>query len=371
MHKEKNVDIIIIGAGPLGLAIAVRLFLKKRSFLVLEKGESAGANILKWGHVNLFSNWQDCVDSKSQKLLNEYIPTTYSPDDFPTGNEFVNQYIKPLANLKQLKNNILLNSNVVNINFDNTTKDFTIIYHKNNVPRIIKSKVVIDASGTWGNFNKLIKNQDEFFGSTCFGIPNSKQIIDCFQNSTIAIIGNGHSAMNSIDFVSQYSNAKIYWVLRNEEPRFGKSKVGGKSEKLEDKIIRYIEQKRIQLITNFRINEVFQLEKKLNLVSENGEILLGIDYLIQNIGANAYYGFLDGISLDLDNTFNSPKNLANKIDPKLHTCNTLEYSFQDTLISEIDYYVVGMKSFGKASNFLLSSGYKILDELINHINLKK
>ena len=61
----------------------------------------------------------------------------------------------------------------------------------------------------------------------------------------------------------------------------------------------------------------------------------------------------------------------NKINPKLHTCNTLEYNFKDTLISEIHYYVVGMKSFGKASNFLLSSGYKILDELINHINIKK
>lgn len=367
----KNKDVIIVGAGPIGIAIAVRLFLSKRTFLILEKGASVGANILEWGHIHLFSNWQECVDSKSQKLLNEYIQSTFVLEDFPTGNEFVNQYLKPLANLKQLKTNIQLNSNVQNVSFDNTIKEFTLTYHQNKESRIVKSKTVIDASGTWGNYNTLVKNQTKSLRSTYFGIPNSKQILDYFQNATVAIVGSGHTAMNSIALTTQYSNANIYWVIRSKDTRFEKSKVGGKGKNLEEIVIRSIEQNRTQLITNFQVKEIFKIEKQLNLVSEGGTALSGIDFLIQNIGANADYSFLHNIPLDLDSTFNTPKSLANKIDPRLHTCNTLSYSFQETLISEIDYYVVGMKSFGTASNFLLSSGYKILDTLINHINNKE
>lgn len=364
----KSLDVVIIGAGPIGIAIAARLVFSKRSFIVLEKGESVGANILEWGHVSLFSNWQESVDSKCHKLLNEQASISYALEDFPTGNEFVHQYLQPIANHPLLKNNIQLNSKVHTVSFDNVTNNFTITYHQNKECRMVKSKVVIDASGTWGNYNKLVENYADLFGYACFNIPNSKQITDYFQNATIAIIGNGHSAMNSIALVSQYSNAVIYWILRNDEPNFGNSKVDGKSKKLETEVIHYLKQNRIRLIKNFSLKHIFQVKNQLNLVSEVSKSLTGIDFLIQNIGANADYSFLQNIPLNLEPTLNIPKNLAKKIDPKLHTCNTLKYTFQDTLISEIDYYVVGMKSFGKASNFLLSSGYKILDELVDRLN---
>ena len=55
--------------------------------------------------------------------------------------------------------------------------------------------------------------------------------------------------------------------------------------------------------------------------------------------------------------------LAPRINPRLHSCDSLSYCFEDTILTDVPYYVVGMKSFGKASNFLLSKGYEILDEL--------
>lgn len=370
MLKNKSIETIIIGAGPIGLAMATRLILSNKSFLILEKGKSVGANILEWGHIKLFSNWKDCVDIESQKLINKYNQTNYILEDFPTGNEFVNQYLKRLTNLECFKNNIQLNSTVQIVNFDYSTKEFSVIYNQSENIKIINCKNVIDASGTWLNHKKSVKNQSDFSDYICHGILNAKKVVDYFQNTSIAILGNGHSAMNSIVLASQYSNANINWVIRDEEPRLGKSKVGGKSKKLEEKIIYLIEQDRIQLVTDFYLNKLSITKQKLNLHSEKGEILSKVDFLIQNIGADADYSFLSGIPLNLDNKFNSPKHLAKKINPESHTCDTLSYNFQDTIISEKNYYVIGMKSFGKASNFLLSSGYEILDELNNRINKK-
>jgi flavin-dependent dehydrogenase len=47
--------VVVIGAGPVGLAAAAHLAERDLPFLVLERGPTAGASISAWGHVRLFS----------------------------------------------------------------------------------------------------------------------------------------------------------------------------------------------------------------------------------------------------------------------------------------------------------------------------
>ena len=86
-----------------------------------------------------------------------------------------------------------------------------------------------------------------------------------------------------------------------------------------------------------------------------------------NIETYPNHSILKNIHINLDSSYSVAHNLFEKINPQLHSCNTVSYSFKVTLISDLPYYVVGMKSFGRASNFLLQSGYKILDELMVHL----
>lgn len=68
--------IVIIGAGPIGLAAAAHLHERGLPFLVLEAGPSAAAAISDWGHTRLFSPWQYNLDTAAQRLLETGVCTT-------------------------------------------------------------------------------------------------------------------------------------------------------------------------------------------------------------------------------------------------------------------------------------------------------
>lgn len=52
-----QLPVVVIGAGPSGLAAAANLRSRDIEVLVLETGDSAGAAVSQWGHVRLFSAW--------------------------------------------------------------------------------------------------------------------------------------------------------------------------------------------------------------------------------------------------------------------------------------------------------------------------
>ena len=69
MSAEEGLPVVVIGAGPVGLAAAAHLVAKGETPLVLEAGASVGASVRKWGHVRIFSPWRYNVDEASAALL--------------------------------------------------------------------------------------------------------------------------------------------------------------------------------------------------------------------------------------------------------------------------------------------------------------
>jgi cation diffusion facilitator CzcD-associated flavoprotein CzcO len=67
--NDSTLPVVVIGAGPVGLAAAAHLLERGETPLILEAGESVGASILKWGHVKLFTPWKYATDSASRALL--------------------------------------------------------------------------------------------------------------------------------------------------------------------------------------------------------------------------------------------------------------------------------------------------------------
>lgn len=359
--------IAIIGAGPIGLGMAVRLINANLPFVILEKGPSVGWNMLDWGHIHLFTSWEDSIDPVSHKYLKEQgIDFSLKPT-CPTGAAYVDEFLAKLA--KSMPSScISFESEVKTIDYKPDTKVFEVSYQNKNVIKTIKCKVVLDASGNWTQPNTIIKDQHLFQDKIYSGIPDSDHINGLPSNSSIAVLGSGHSAMNSLVELTKYSEHKLHWLIRGEAPKFGKSKVGGKSESLENKVDQLIKDQLIELHTGFSIESLQTDEDGLYLRSTNRREPLFVNRLISNIGAFPDYSGIKNFDIEVDENFMIAPKMIERIDPRIHSCNTVSYVFEDTIITNVPYYVIGMKSFGKASNFLLSSGFKVLDQIVGFIN---
>ena len=61
--------LVVVGAGPVGLAAAAHARSRGLATVVLESGTGPGAAVREWGHVRLFSPWSELVDPVAEKLL--------------------------------------------------------------------------------------------------------------------------------------------------------------------------------------------------------------------------------------------------------------------------------------------------------------
>jgi len=56
--NASDLPVVVIGAGPVGLAAAAHLLARGETPLVLEAGDAVGASIRQWSHVRFFSPWK-------------------------------------------------------------------------------------------------------------------------------------------------------------------------------------------------------------------------------------------------------------------------------------------------------------------------
>ena len=63
--------LVIVGAGPIGLAAAAHAQSRGLPTVVLEAGTGPGAAVREWGHVRLFSAWSELVDPAAAALLGD------------------------------------------------------------------------------------------------------------------------------------------------------------------------------------------------------------------------------------------------------------------------------------------------------------
>ena len=91
-----DLPVVVIGAGPQGLAAAAHLLERGLTPLVLEAGSDPASAIQDWSHVRTFSPCREVSDAAGARLL---APTGWVAPTagYPTGGEWIEDYLRPLA----------------------------------------------------------------------------------------------------------------------------------------------------------------------------------------------------------------------------------------------------------------------------------
>ncbi len=394
--KKDNLPIAIIGGGPIGLATAAHLKKSKQSFILFESGENVGNNILTFGHIRLFSPWKYNIDKVAEELLRDAQIPIPNKSRIPYGKEIVTDYLKPLSQLKGIKEHIHLNSKVTAIGRKGLDKmktsgreklPFNIQVIENGNHKAYEAKAIIDASGTWQNPNPLGSGgvfaigEAENASHIHYGMPDiTGSEMKKFTNKTVLVIGSGHSAIGSIIALNKlkkrYSNTKIHWLLRRKDikevyggqkaDRFqARGNLGIQIEKLVNTGI-------LKIHTPVYIHKIKKSNGQLiinGICNENVFTLDGIDEIISSTGSRPDFSFLRETRFNADAALESVPKLAELIDPNIHSCGTVRPHGEAELRQiENDFYIVGMKSYGRAPTFLMATGYEQIRSIVAHMN---
>ena len=383
MNAMTPLPVVVIGAGPVGLAAAANLAERGIPFRVYEAGGEVGANLRDWAHVRIFTTWDQSVDPASRRLLEAQGWTLPDPDALPTGGALCDRYLRPLATLPELAGRIETGAKVAAISRQNIDKVSN--KERESKPFILRitmadgsirtdlARAIIDASGTWQNPNPLGADGLPAGGEAAVADRIAAGMPDVlglqrkrYARKRVAVVGGGYSAINVLlDLVrlgQEESAGELYWVVRGRN--MARIYGGGEADelvargKLGQHLKSLVESRRIHLVTGFATDSVERKGEGL-VLSSGTQTLPPVDEIIAATGQRPDLTMTRELRLELDPGLESVKALGPLIDPNLHSCGSVPpHGHRETSHPEPGFYTIGVKSYGRAPTFLLLTGYE-------------
>ncbi len=377
-----TLPVVVIGAGPVGLAAAAHLIERGLTPRVLEAGDAVGAGVSRWAHVRMFSPWAYTVDRAAGVILAKRGWRAPEPSAFPTGGEVVERYLHPLAATPEIAPHLRLGARVVAVtkqrhdrmkNAGRSDAPFVVRYEDATGEHEVLAQAVIDASGTIDMPNPLGASGIPALGERAlrarivYGVPDVLGVERArYAGKRVLVVGSGHSAFNVLDdlarLAQQAPGTRIVWALRRSS--LARVLGGGEHDQLQERgrlglaVGRWVEQGAMTVATGFRLEGLEDTGD--GIVAYDGDIVLPpMDEIVAATGFRPDLQLLSELRLELDAGTQSPRALAPLIDPNLHSCGSVRpHGAEELKHPDAGVYIVGMKSYGRAPTFLLLTGYE-------------
>lgn len=376
---KENLPIGIIGAGPIGMAAAAHLYKQSLPFCVFELGNQVGTNFLDYSHVRLFSPWRYNIDPASKEILKKNGWDEPVEKRLPYAGDIYNEYLYPLSKTPELEPYIYLNSKVVSVGRKYMDKRKT--RERSSNPFMIKTiqdgslknyevSAIIDASGIWKNPNPLISGgyyfpiEEELKDSIFYGIPDVlDKDKDRYEGKHTLVVGSGHSAINTViqlgKLKNKTSDTSISWAVRKSDFSFVSALSRNQflaQYKLGEKIEKLMNEQQIDVFSSFFIEDLNEFSGKISVIGTNKERIEKVDQIVANTGSRPNIDIFREIQYSLHPAFECVEGLSEILFPK----NGVVPSHGERLLRhmEKDFYVIGSKSYGRASSFFLTNGFE-------------
>lgn len=412
-----GLPVAIIGAGPVGLAAAAHLLERGLDFRIYEAGVSPASSVAAWAHVRLFSPWRFLIDPAARRLLAASDWAEPAADGLPTGAELVEDYLMPLASQADIASRTRTGSTVVSVSrqgMDRTrsaarsTTPFVLRIRTGAGVEEVTASAVIDASGTYASPNGLASNGLEPLGADRVADRIVHALPDVlgadrarFSGRHTSVVGAGHSAANTLialaELAQEEPGTRVSWIVRNS----GAARVSASPDdelqsraSIGARVAALIAEGKVALVDRFEIARLRPAAVAAGAGNapgvasgggagageagagvQRGVVLVGTrggepfeivtDIIVGATGFRPDLSMLREIRLELDEVVEAPRRLAPLIDPNVHSCGTVEpHGFAELRHPEPNFFIAGMKSYGRAPTFLLSTGYEQVRSIV-------
>ncbi|MEX2560664.1 MAG: hypothetical protein WD403_12155 [Pirellulales bacterium] len=398
MAIDTPARIAVLGAGPIGLEAALYGRYLGYDVDVYERGGVA-RNLLDWGHVRLFTAFGGNRTALALAALAAQDPAWRPPDDdaLLTGREHAERYLLPLARSDLLEGSIHEQTRVVAVGRTEWMKGdlvgdesrgddlFRILLDSGGQERTAEADVVIDATGTYGSHNWLGRGGIPAVGERAladrieYGLPDILgRDRASYAGRRVLVVGSGYSAATNIvllaELAAQSPGTQITWITRRPpEPADGPT--GGP----------------VRLVPGDRLSERERMAKAANALAasggavqhRSGTMVDGVEWqadkdsflvhlshdgpaetvevnrIIANVGYRPDNSLFSELQVHECYATSGPMKLAAQLaaHPSRDCLDQPPSSASALLNPEPNFYILGAKSYGRNSNFLLSTGF--------------
>jgi 2-polyprenyl-6-methoxyphenol hydroxylase-like FAD-dependent oxidoreductase len=385
----------ILGAGPIGLEAALAAAEQDIDFRVYDEAPQVGGHVRRWGHVRLFTPWDMNVSERARAAFARAGVEAPAGDELPTGDELADRLLEPLAGLPELSGRLRLGTRVRAVGRDGLLKHEEIstparaqhpfrvlLTESGGEESIERADMVVDCTGTYGNPNRLGDGGIDAVNERAFEdrierfLPDFSADPARWAGQTILLTGAAHSAQTAArdlaEFARDAPGTKVVWAVRHPEPDWytvpgdplperaalntdAGELAGGASDAVEMRPGRVTEAleghgERVAVTLRNGTPETVDVDRILAL---NGGV--GDASLYRQLQVHECYASCAPMKL-----------AAALLGAEGGDCLEQESHGPDALVNpEPGFFILGAKSYGRNSQFLLRIGWQQVDDVFS------
>lgn len=367
-------DLIVIGAGPAGLEMALEAQERGWDVVVLERGRVA-ENVRRWGFVRLFTPW-------SMNLAKHQQAQNLDGEATPLGRELAEAL---QAAASKIGDRLLTDVTVTSIGRRGALKHeligdparaslpfLVLAEDADGSERRFESRAVVDASGTYGNHRWLGQGGLPALGERkATRITYTPQPLDEVSPGRLAIVGAGYSACTMLEQLHERGGAgcRVTWVtaesappvtIDDEDPLPYRKQLGQLANALSVEPPSWLTPHH-----GVSVEATQQAEEIVTLRLSNGTEIEA-DRVLAMVGYKPDAELYAELQVHQCYATQGPMKLAaSLLSQSGGDCLTLETGGPETLQNpEPGFFIIGAKSYGRNSQFLLQR----IDEQVRDVS---
>ncbi|MEP7012917.1 MAG: FAD-dependent oxidoreductase [Acidobacteriota bacterium] len=392
-------QIAILGAGPTGLEAALAAAERGLPFTLYEAAPRPAGHVRSWGHVHLFTPWSMSVSPRMRAALESAGVAVPDGEACPTGDQLAEGLLDPLASLAAIAPNLRLSARVKAVGREGLLKHEEIstparaarpfrllVEDGEGNERIEHASVVIDTTGTYSNPNLLgdggipAPGELALDGEIRRQLPNFAREGD-WAGKTILVAGAGHSAQTAVRDLARLAErapgTRVIWAIRGAAPSPAADHPDPLPERSE--LLREAAalgaggSPAIEVRSGVAIESLRRDGERVevSLRSPAGQETIAVDRILSLTGFVPNDSMYRQLQIHECYAFSAPMKLSAALLGAAGgggDCLSQTSHGAETLVNpEPNFYILGIKSYGRNTNFLMRVGWEQVAEVFGRI----
>lgn len=375
--------VLVIGAGPMGIAAAIGAADRGAEVTVLERGE-VGASLRTWGATRFFSPLHMNVSARMRELLGDDMP---EPEALLTGAEYVDRVLLPLVDRKPLRGRVLTGRTVIAVGRRGLTRgDYASHPLRAERPfRVLSdndeaydAEIVLDASGGLivprpiGFGGLPPRGESQLARRPIRTLGELQSRVDELRGKRVLMIGDGHSAANAIGFLAALAeeapSTRVVWITRaaNRRPC---EEVPNDPLPERAAVVDFANALAANPPAFLRVERRAMIE---HVAQNNGHVVVALtgNRVVEADAIAAFTGyrpdaqFLSELTVETSPVTEGGARLYRAISSITDCLSVPTVKPEDLQSGEPGFYFIGSRAYGRSNGFLLRTGLSQLETIL-------